>query len=488
MRTPLVKPRAKANGVNGHAAHAPAGTFGATAEALHAKFSDTLEKARARAEKGAVVPTLALWNQGTRIGGQLTPAQIAAIIREADTGDCRRLNDLANECRQTDSHLQAVLGTNEESLAGLPYQIIAPSAGAKPRAKDKRAAEWCEAVIRESPGVQRLIANLTGAYFLGHSTSEIVWGRDAGRQVPVRFEHIAQRRFRFRTSDGKLVLSDNGAAQVDLPGKYSNKFVVAQPRVNGDSPHREGLARPLVWMSAMRRWAIGDWLLTGEMSWKPWRIGTYKQSAAGRQDKEDLETILRRMTTDFTAVIPDSTSIAIEWPGGTQRSGSTHGEIVNVLAQEMSKCVLGQTETTQASASSGYAQAKVHNEVRRVLLEARAREIASIITRDLIAAMIRLNFGDSVAVPRFEFITREAIDLKAFSEALVNFSAVGLRVPQKWARDEAGIPEPTEGEEVLGLPAPATTPTPAKPPANQTPPDGTPAPAQENPPADQAAE
>lgn len=471
MRAPLAKPLAKkANGVGGHAEHAPvpmldvplvdverfvgdlrAGAGGGSLEEIAIRFYDMALKAKGRKpEKGSVVPSYALWNQATRLGGGLTPAHVSAIVREADVGRPQRLVDLANECRQTDCHLQAVLGTGEETIAGLPYQVVVPE---KAKARDRKAAIWVEEILKQTPGLRRLIADLAGAYFYGFSVCEIVWKKDKGKLVPARFEHVAPRRFRFRALDGQLVLSDNGQVEVDLQEKHANKFIVAQPRANGDIPAREGLSRPLVWMSVMRRWAIGDWLHTGEMSWKPYRIGTYKQAAAGSKDKEDLESILQRLTTDFSAVKSDACEIDIEWPSGNGSRNSTHGEIVNVLGTEMSKAVLGQTETTEASASSGYAQAKVHDEVRQDIRDARASEIAAIITRDLVAAMIRLNFGAEVAIPCFEFVTKDAVDMKSFSEGLVNLVAVGLKVPAKWVRDEAGIPEPEEGEEVLEAPA-----------------------------------
>jgi phage gp29-like protein len=398
--------------------------------------------------RGHVVPDLALWNQAARIGGGLTPARIASIVRAADTGDIRQLMDLANECRQRDSHLHAVLGTHEESIAGLPWRIA--TTDEKPRAKDKRAAKWVDDTLRAMPALQRLIADLAGAAYYSFAVVEIVWRKDGGQLVPDSFVPIAPRRFMFRRTDGALVFQDVGGPEVDLLEAFPNKFISSRPRVTGDVPTREGLCRVLVWMSAMRNWVIGDWLKTGEMSWKPWRIGTYKKESAQREDREDLETILRRMSTDFVAVIPDSTEIKVEWPQGTSNRTSTHGELAKALGDEMSKAVLGQTETTQSSTSSGYGQAKVHDSVRRDLRDARAMQIAADLTRDLIAPMIALNFGESVKPPRFEFVTQEPIDLTSFSAAVKALREAGTEIPLKWVLDQAGIPERKGDEPVLG--------------------------------------
>jgi phage gp29-like protein len=158
---------------------------------------------------------------------------------------------------------------------------------------------------------------------------------------------------------------------------------------------------------------------------------------------------MRRMTTDFTAVIPDTTTIKVDWPGGRAGAGSPHEALSRALSAEMSKAVLGQTETTESSSSSGYAQAKVHDAVRRDLRESRAMQVAADLTRDLIEPMIRLNFGDTVKLPRFEFNTDEDADLNTFSLALLNLRKSGVRIPEAWVYDEAGIPPPKDGEAVL---------------------------------------
>jgi phage gp29-like protein len=116
----------------------------------------------------------------------------------------------------------------------------------------------------------------------------------------------------------------------------------------------------------------------------------------------------------------------------------------------MSKATIGQTETISSSQSSGYAQAKVHDGVRRDLVESRAKQLASDVTRDIVAQMCALNFGPNVRPPAFEFITQDPIDLEAFSKAMAALRTAGLKIPQAWVRDQAGIPEPQGDEECLG--------------------------------------
>lgn len=404
---------------------------------------------RKRVPPGRALPDLSLWDQAGRLGGKLTPADVSAIIRAADLGEMRPLMDLANECRQKDCHLSAVLSVSEESLAGLQWKLTLPE---KAKARDKKAAEWAEKILRALPMLRKLISYLAGAPFYGFDVNEILWKKVEGKLQPIDFAHLSHRRFAYDPYTGAFVLRDEGmpVEGLDFRAKWPNKFIVSHPRANGDSPQREGLCRPLIWMTQFRVWTFSDWLRAAELAWKPWRIGTYNKDRADTTDQADLEHILQKLSSSGWAAKSDAMTIDIEWPSGQQAAKATHSELVNVLAQEMSKCVLGQTETVQASSSSGYGQAKVHDAVRRDIRESRAMQIAADLTRDLIAPMIRLNFGANVAIPQFEFMTQDPVDIKAFSEAVKNLVDAKLVVPAKWVRDNAGMPEPDKDDETIG--------------------------------------
>lgn len=397
------------------------------------------------------VPDQSLYLQMRRIGGQLTPTQVSAILREADTGDMRRLIDLENDLRQKDCHLQAVLSQAEESIAGLDWSLVLP---ADARAKDKRAAEWLDNYLRVkvAAAFDRMIAHQSGSFYHAHAVSETMWGKDDGRLVPVDWENLSARRFGYRGEDAAFIWRDETMpfTGVDIRAEYPNKFVVSHPRVNGDIQCREGLGRLLIWPAIFRNWDLTDWLRTGEASWKPWRIGTYDKNASA-EDIQDLETVLDELTTNGWASIPSTDKIEIEWPAGNQTAKSTHSELYNVLAQEMSKATLGQTETVQASGSSGYAQAKVHENVSLRILKARSKQISAVITRDVIRPIIELNFGSSVAIPAFKFTIDDSVDMGVFATGISALAEKAkLRMPAAWIRAKLGMPEPDDDDEVIG--------------------------------------
>ena len=62
---------------------------------------------------------------------------------------------------------------------------------------------------------------------------------------------------------------------------------------------------------------------------------------------------------------------------------------------------------------------------------------------------MRLNYGPDQPVPEFNFVTEDTVDLGALSRAVEGFVRAGLDIPQWWVRNQAGIADPEEGDELL---------------------------------------
>lgn len=417
-----------------------------------------------------VVPQLPLYQQYQRVGGHLTPLQVSAIIQSADTGSQSMLVDLGNDFRQKDSHLQSLLGTREGALAGLPWVVdpaVVPGA-AQATDQDRAVADFVDNCLRlaegrgqESRSFTDTVSHLAGGIYFGHATTETEWDRNGTNLVPVGFRPISQRRFVFDQDDGRLKWYDGyGPKQdaIDLTVRYPDKFITHQPRVNGDVPAREGLVRVLMWATLFRNWTLADWMKLAELSWKPWRFGTYK-GTANDEDITALVEAMERLTTNGFATHSDQCDIKVEWPMQGRGSRSGHGELCEFLAQEMSKCVLGQTLTVQQGERGARSLGEVHDRVRKDIAEADSVAMAATIRRDLIAPIVRLNFGAEALIPAFHFITEDVPDLGGLARGVEGLVRAGLRIPATWVRDKIGMPEPVEGDEIL---TPQTTSQPAQ--------------------------
>lgn len=403
----------------------------------------------------AVVGPLRLSESFGRIGGNLTPAAVTAILAEADGGAPARLVDLVHEARQKDGHLQSVLETRELAMQALEWDIVAP--GESPKLKDKTVAKFCKDAILAMRGFPQLLAHLSGESLLfGYATSEIMWRRQGPAIVPDHTEPISCRRFRFTESEGRLVFLERPTATtgIDLLAAYPGKFIQIRRRVNGDVPVREGLARSLLWAALFRNWTVADWLQLAEMAWKPWRTAKFDKNKLGADTSKEvgaMKRILEAMTRNGLAIFPDAWTVEVNWPefaGGA--NGSNHAELAAFMGREMSKAVLGGTDAIEAEKNGSRAASEVRNEIRRDRRDADAVAIGADIKRYLLEPMVRMNFGEKAVVPDFFFLTEDPADLEKFSKSMMNLRTAGLKVPSAHVYEKAGIPVPKGDEELLG--------------------------------------
>jgi phage gp29-like protein len=221
--------------------------------------------------------------------------------------------------------------------------------------------------------------------------------------------------------------------------------------VNGDVAFREGLARVLAWMAIFRNWDLRDWLSLAEIGWKPWRLGKYGKDAT-TEDKNALNQIMRAMTASGVAIFnKDTTEIDVEWPKGLPSgSVSTHKELADYLGAEMSKAVLTGTLTVEAGSKGARSLGETHQEGLDEQIEADALDISDDLTRQLAGPFTRMNYGDKYAVPMVLLPCEDEFDEQQYALTVKTLSDAGLRMPASFVREQVGIPEPDEDDEIIG--------------------------------------
>lgn len=436
--------------------------------------SDARDKApTARDAQDASSPAVvdeSVWDQLQRVSSaDLTPGRVSAYIRDADMGVIRHLVDLCHDLRQKDGHFQSIMQSRELAVSGLPWDIQAPDndrrRGKKPKrprmTRAQKAAKRLSDALEKADGFTDTLAHLTGESVLfGFAFAEVIWEKaEDGLMIPVQFKPIACRRFGYRSSDTALLFDPGRTGMVDLAGidllaeHVPGKFVYVRRRMNGDVQTREGLARLLVWLCMFRTWGLKDWLKFAEMAWKPWRRAKYAKKAE-KEDKNLAVDIMRRMTSSGVAVHPDTVEVMIDWPKnaiGSGNGGGSHKELAEHLGMEMSKAVLGATLTVEAGSKGARSLGDVHKDVKQAIRDADVLNVAAGVQLGVVEPFFAMNYGKTVDVSRFIFQTEDPVDLLAFAQAIQALRDAGLeRVPAAWVRDQAGMPEAEEGEEVLG--------------------------------------
>lgn len=408
------------------------------------------------AGQGRLVREKPLYEQFQRIGGGIGPVEVTSILQMADMGQPARLIDLGNESREKDGHLQSCCGTRDRAVALCDLAFIEAPHDA--RLKDKKAVELCYRIVDEFENWPLLVEHLTSSWFAGHATAELVWHKTKdGLLLPHKVRTIHQRDFVFAQSDGSLRYAryEGDAVGVDLVAENPGRIIQLQRRIVGDVQVREGLVRILVWAALLRNWTLRDWIALGEIGWKPWRIGVYEKGAS-QKDIDELVSLLERIGSTGAGAIPETTKLEVEWPKGmapgTGGSG-THIQLFDTLGREISKAVLGQTTSIESGPNGARAADQIRDEIRLDIRESDAVAVASALRDHLFAPAVALNRPEGSRVPVPWFQTDEAVDQVQFATAIEKLHAARVRIPAKWVRDEIGMPEPLEGDEVLELPA-----------------------------------
>lgn len=109
-----------------------------------------------------------------------------------------------------------------------------------------------------------------------------------------------------------------------------------------------------------KRGNFGDWAQYVEIFGQPVRIMEY--DAYDTQTKEELKKILNESGNSLAMMIPKQATFQMLDGKASNGDGKLQGGFKDACNEEMAIAILGNTETTSASKSSGYAQSKEHGE------------------------------------------------------------------------------------------------------------------------------
>lgn len=363
----------------------------------------------------------------------LTPERLAAIFEEADAGDPARQAELFEEMEEKDAHLYSVLQTRKLALAGLDWEV-SPAPGSE---GDIRAAMFVREAITLIDNWDEALLDLLDAIGKGFAVSEIMWEVAGGKALIKELRRRPQSGFKFIQGDASPRLATEDPQGVPL---RPDKFVVHKYMATGGLPSRGGVLRPCAYMYLFKNYAVKDWLIFGERYAMPMRVGKFRPQATDAE-KRVLRNAVFNLGSDAAAVISDSTVIELVESAAKAPSAAIYERLVSFADSAMSKAVLGQTLTVE-QAGGTYATAKVHQTVRKDILEADSKALAKTIERQIIRPLAIFNFGPNVPVPVFKFHHEEAEDLRALAETYATLARAGLgRIPESFIRRKFGIPE-----------------------------------------------
>lgn len=403
----------------------------------------------------------------------LTPIRLAQLLRAAEDGDATAYLELAEEMEEKDLHYLAQLGTRKRAVAQLPITVEAASDAAHHKEHADFIRKWLDRDM-----LQAEVFDILDAIGKGYSATEMIWRTNPGIWTPQDLKWRMPQWFEFDRINGETLKLRTSGEPAPLE---AGKFIVHVSKAKSGLPIRGGLARAVAWGWMFKNFSIKDWVSFLETYGMPLRVGRYDNG-----ESEDNIAILARAVADLgsdaAAVFPKTMEVQFIDGKGGSAPGDLWRSMAEYIDDQVSKVVLGQTNTADAKAGGlGSGQAEVHNEVRKDIRDFDAAMLAATIRRDVVVPMIMLNFGPQDEYPRIKVGEVDSEDVETLLNAARVLVPMGVRVGARQMGEKTGLPVPEPGEDVLqASPQPTPENLPAGAPAaprDGLPPHPTPTPA-----------
>lgn len=365
-----------------------------------------------------------------------------------------------------DNHVFAVLQKRYMAVIGREWEVKPASESAI----DVKAAELVkahlqalstrseteedgEALVTTGGGFDHTCWGLLSAILYGYQPAEIIWSQDGKEVYPEEIRIKDLRRFSF--AEGKkgfklrLLTWDNSYDGMPLPPK---KFIVHRfASLPIEDPYGLGLGTRLFYPTFFKRNTVKFWLVFADKFATPTAIGKHPRNAS-RQQKDALLDALRSIATDSGITIPED--MAVEFLEAARGSTvSTYEGLVEFCNREISKCVLGETGTTDQQGSGGSrARDQVGNEVRIEVAKADADLLSETLNKTIVRWIVQLNLPDAnppTVWRRFPEL-EEKFDRSGEATIVSTLVNAGYKPTQKWVAEKFEIeleePEPEQPE------------------------------------------
>lgn len=325
------------------------------------------------------------------------------------------------------------------------------------------ADEVYDAIItgmRPEPGTSEqdfegMIEEIARGYYCGHYVSQILWENTAGVWRPRAVQEIRPPRYAYPWEGEdrlKIDLSPNndGLKYVDFP---ADSFLIAINKGHGGHAAVAAPIRALVgyWLAAVYglKWFSGFCEMFG-IPWRHAKVGDTKKDGAN---------VARAMallgSNGYVVTDKDATIDILEAP--STGSALPSKELLELADRTCNLFILGQTLTSGTDGSGSRALGDVHKETLENVVRAVADYAGKVITRQLVPAYIRANYGEDREDAPGIWPKREAFkDEKAMAERdnLLGITNGATPVEAAWFYERHGIPMPKAGD-ALFVPSPA---------------------------------
>lgn len=324
-----------------------------------------------------------------------------------------RLYDLYHDLLTLDAHLSGICDKRVKTITN-KVLFFADRNGTKVDAMDD---------LISSPRFERLLEIIMETLLWGTSAVEFLQG-DSFDFVEIDRRHI-------RPENRQIAKSQFDYQGLDIDG-YPNLWLLGRP-------DDLGLLLRCSMYALYKRSGVGDFAQYVEIFGQPVRI--IKYDAYDLETQKKLKSILDQSGSSLVMMLPKQTDFEMLDGKTSNGNGELQQRLVNLCNQEMSVAILGCTETTVSSSSSGYAQASVHADQQEELARADTRYVISLLNSPF---FLRILASYGLPVEGGSFQCNEKRSIAELKEQLDIDLRVADKVPvsDDYWYETYGIPKP----------------------------------------------
>lgn len=372
----------------------------------------------------------------------LSPDGLAAILRDSEGTDPSRYYALLSDVQEREWHYRGVLFQRRAALAQLPITVDPFS----DKAEHVDHADFIRRIVM-MPDFTHVRFELGDALDKGMAFGETIWDTSARQWMPTAIKRREQAWFRYDRVDLETPLLLDASGQPQPLKPYG--WIVHRARLNSGIPIRDGLGRAAVWAWMFKNFSIKSWQIFLDRYGLPMRLGKFPASAS-RSERSQLLSALRNLGRDAAAIVPEGMSIEFTKADGGAGGGAAFKDNATYFDEQLSKLVLGQTGTTDAS-KGGYAVGRVHEGVRDAIALYDGCILSMTLNRDLVRPAIELNHGPQEGYPTIKIGLGDQRNIELIMENLGEMIDRGLPVEASQIYPMFGLTEPAKGKTVVLL-------------------------------------
>jgi hypothetical protein len=331
------------------------------------------------------------------------------------------LYDLYHDVLSMDGYLRGIVGKRINAVLNKNLKFIGKSG-------------------KHNEDIEELMDSKAGRDLITKILESKLWGISG-------VEFVVGEKFSFEEVERKHIKPEKG---VITRSQYSTveaeSFVIDELPfvwVIGDKKDL-GLLLACSMYAIFKRGNFGDWAQFIEIFGQPVRVMYY--DAYDTQTKQELRSVLEKSGTSLAMMIPKQAEFKMEDGKTTNANGELQDKFKIACNEEMAIAILGNTETTSSSKSSGYAQSKEHGEQQDEITMADMKFVANMLNEAKFLNILK-SYGYDI---NGKFYYEEVLDVNKLKIRMEIDTFVSSKVPiaDDYFYDTYGIPKPDNYEEL----------------------------------------